>query len=68
MLIFNGISVKILFIHRLLKRKGLRSMGEKMECPICGNVYDVFNFTIGENGNPICINCAQEETDENDNE
>lgn len=32
-----------------------------MECPICGNVYDVLDFTIGENGNPICISCAEEE-------
>lgn len=36
-------------------------MSEVMECPICGNKYDVLDFTIGENGNPVCINCAQEE-------
>lgn len=67
-LIFNGISVKILFTCKYLKRKGLRSMAEKMECPICGKVYDVFDFTIGESGNPICINCAQDDVCENDNE
>lgn len=38
-------------------------MGEKMECPICGNVYDTFDFVIGENGNPICSKCAEEEDD-----
>lgn len=36
-------------------------MSEVMECPICANKYDILDFTIGENGNPICINCAQEE-------
>ena len=36
-------------------------MGETMECPICGKRYDIFDFTIGENGNPICTNCAKEE-------
>ena len=42
-------------------------MSEMMECPICGNKYDIYNFTIGENGNPVCINCAQEE-EEKDSE
>lgn len=36
-------------------------MSEKMECPNCGNKFDSLEFTIGENGNPICLNCAAEE-------
>ncbi len=36
-------------------------MGEKNQCPICGREYDNLEFTIGENGNLICIYCAQEE-------
>ena len=42
-------------------------MNETMECPICGNKYDALDFTISENGNPICINCAQNEENK-DNE
>ena len=39
-------------------------MSETMECPVCGNSYDSLDFTIGDNGNPICINCAQKENEE----
>ena len=41
-------------------------MNELMECPVCGNKYDTLDFTIGENGNPICVNCAQLENKNED--
>lgn len=37
---------------------------EKMMCPKCGNEFDVLDITIGDNGNPICFNCFNEEEDD----
>ena len=35
-------------------------MGE-MTCPICGRSFDDSKYVIGENGNPICPECASNE-------
>lgn len=34
---------------------------EKMTCPICGKDFDANEYVIGENGNPICPECAEKE-------
>ena len=41
-------------------------MSEQMECPICGKKYDTLDFTIGDNGNPICIHCSQDEQEKDE--
>lgn len=39
-------------------------MSDLMECPICGYKFDTLDFTIAENGNPVCVNCAQLENED----
>ncbi len=34
---------------------------EKMTCPECGKEFDDLEMQIGENGNPICQECAANE-------
>lgn len=36
---------------------------EKMECPKCGGLFDEMDITIGDNGNPVCFNCFDNEED-----
>ncbi len=38
----------------------------KMECPECGNEFDDLDMTIGDNGNPICIECFQKKNQKED--
>lgn len=33
----------------------------KMECPICGQVFNEENMKIADNGNLVCCNCAEKE-------
>lgn len=33
----------------------------KMICPVCGKEYDEESMTVLENGNPACIECAENE-------
>ena len=35
----------------------------KMECPICGKVFDEAKMQISDNGNLVCCNCAEKEND-----
>ena len=30
---------------------------ESMQCPICGKMFDVNEYKIDENGNPVCPEC-----------
>lgn len=33
----------------------------KMECPICGKAYDEEDMSFSDNGNLVCVNCAEKE-------
>lgn len=37
---------------------------ESMQCPICGKMFDVNEYKIDENGNPVCPECYKGETEE----
>lgn len=39
---------------------------DKMICPKCGKEFNADEYIIGDNGNPICAECAEEE--DNDSE
>ena len=34
---------------------------EKIICPNCRREFDAKEYVIGENGNPICPECAEKE-------
>ena len=38
---------------------------ESMTCPVCGKEFDANEYVIGDNGNPICPECAAEEEETN---
>lgn len=38
---------------------------EKMTCPVCGKEFDANEYVIGDNGNPICSDCAEKEEETN---
>lgn len=40
----------------------------KMECPICGKMFDDMDVMYLDNGNPACPHCVKKEQEENKEE
>ena len=41
---------------------------EKMECPICGELFDDMDVQYLDNGNPACPTCVQDEQKQDEKE